>query len=120
MNLANWQLLHVAKYPFILTIEFLYGLSKKLVFVLVASALTGTHRHSQPRYSLYCSIVRDTEALISCGQIISADLPLLTDGCMHACTDTQLYFSIMMCTMFMCTGIVSSISCMLCIHMHHK
>ena len=49
-----------------------YGLSKELVFVCVASALTGTHRD--------CLIVvsfgqePDIEHLVFQGQIISADL----------------------------------------------
>ena len=52
---------------------FLYGLSKELVFVPVASALTGTHRD--------CLIVAsfgqepEIQHLVSRGQIVSADLP---------------------------------------------
>ena len=52
---------------------FLYGLSKELMFVPVASALTGTHRD--------CLIVvsfgqePEIQRLVSRGQIVSADLP---------------------------------------------
>ena len=52
---------------------FLYSLSKQLVFVPVASALTGTHRD--------CLIVAsfgqepEIQRLASQGQIVSADLP---------------------------------------------
>ena len=52
---------------------FLYGLSKELVFVPVASVLTGTHRD--------CRIVASfgqepgIQRIVSRGQIVSADLP---------------------------------------------
>ena len=52
---------------------FLYGLSKELVFVPVARALTGTHRD--------CLIVvsfgqkPEMQRLVSQGQIVSTDLP---------------------------------------------
>ena len=51
---------------------FLYGLSKELVFVLVASALTGTHRD----YLIVASFSQKSEIqrLVSRGQIVSADL----------------------------------------------
>ena len=52
---------------------FLYGLSKELVFVPVASALIGTIRD----YLIVASFGQEPEiqCLASRGQIISADLP---------------------------------------------
>ena len=68
--LANCRFVHVS----VSTVTwFLYGLSKELVFVPVASAFTGTHRD--------CLIVAsfgqepEIERLVSRGQIVSADLP---------------------------------------------
>ena len=66
--------------------RFLYSLSKKLMFMLVASAMTAVHRDhlvlaSNGQLPL-------TQPLVSQGQIISAELPLRTN--------TQLYFNIMM------------------------
>ena len=52
---------------------FLYGLSKELVFVPIANALSGTHRD--------CLIVAsfgqepEIQCLVSRGQIVSNDLP---------------------------------------------
>ena len=52
---------------------FLYGLSKELVFVPVASVLTGTHRYSP----IVASFGQEPEIqhLVFRGQIVSADLP---------------------------------------------
>ena len=57
--------------------QVLYGLSRKLVFVPVASALTGTHRDCL----FLASFAQQPEIqhLVSRGQIVSSDLPLLTD-----------------------------------------
>ena len=51
----------------------LYGLSKELVFVLVASVLTGIHRD----YLIVASFSQEPEiqCLVSRGQIVSADPP---------------------------------------------
>ena len=51
----------------------LYGLSKKLLFVPVASALTGAHRDCL----FLASFAQQPEIqhLVSRGQIVSADLP---------------------------------------------
>ena len=52
---------------------FLYGLSKDLMFVPVASALTGTHRD----WLIVASFSQEPEiqCLVSRDQIVSADLP---------------------------------------------
>ena len=52
---------------------FLYGLSKELVFVPVASALIGTHRDCLIVSS--CSQEPEIQYFVSQGQIVSADLP---------------------------------------------
>ena len=56
---------------------FLYNLSKKLVFVPVASAMTAARRD----HLVLSSNTQwpEIQHLVSQGQIVSADLPLLTD-----------------------------------------
>ena len=53
---------------------FLYGLSKKLEFVPVASALTGAHREC---LIIAASFAQEPkiQCLVSRGQLASADLP---------------------------------------------
>ena len=57
---------------------FLYSLSKKLEFAPVASAITAVHGDRL----ILASYVRwpEIQPPVSQGQIISADLPLVTDG----------------------------------------
>ena len=74
--LANRRPLHVSIHccPFFV---FFYGLSKKLVFMPVASAMTAVHRD---RLTLASNAQwPEIQSLTSRGQIVSADLPLLTD-----------------------------------------
>ena len=60
---------------------FLYSLSKKLEFAPVASAITAVHRDRL----VLASYVRwpEIQPLVSRGQTVSADLPLLTDRRTH-------------------------------------
>ena len=71
---------------------FLYSLSKKLEFAPVASAITAVHRDRL----ILASYVRlpEIQPLVSRGQIVSADLPLLTDGRADGQTDKYNFSAI--------------------------
>ena len=74
--LANCKLQHVS----VIVAWFLYGLLKKLMFMPVASVLTGAHRDCL----IVASFTQEPEIqrLVSRGQIVSADLPF--GHCMEA------------------------------------
>ena len=67
---------------------FLYGLSNKLVFVPVASAMTAVHRERVVLAS-YASRPK-IQLLKSQGQIVSADLPYQTERQTDGRMDGQL------------------------------
>ena len=68
--LANYMPLHLSVHC---CLFFLYSLSKKLVFVPVASAMTAAHRDRL----LVASNTQwpEIQPLVSRGQVVSADLP---------------------------------------------
>ena len=67
---------------------FLYSLSKKLEFVPVAGAITAVHSDRL----ILASYIRwpEIQPSVSRGQIVSADLPLLTDRQTDGQTDRQI------------------------------
>ena len=85
---SNCRLLHVSVHC---VTWFLYGLSKKLVFMPVASTLTGMHKDCL----LLASFVQlpEMQHLVSGGQIVFADILLRTHNYNHDyCGGTKISF----------------------------
>ena len=94
---------------------FLYSLSKKLEFVPVASAITTVHRDCL----ILASNVRwpEIQPLVSWGQIVSTDLPLLTDRQPDRRTD-KYNFSVMVAFMHATRVVISTVLSSLSLWLH--